>query len=262
MSDVETKRLAEIWVADKIYCSRSDCISSIETRPVIRGKVVDVSDFVASNTKFVIPFGNNVELVSYWIRNWYGRLSAESIAFIVKATKVKREQFLLDGTDDIKRIHSELRSFRKAGAGELIGSQIKSKPIVYSDVLTALRLVSGMHPLSKYLYDVMSKWMSINGIAFVSPHKVLELIDFPCTSVRNVLLALGMEYMSVPDAIERGIVTGKTYHPITPFIAWYNVSRPNYKMGEKEVLLQLYSAGALTQTLESDALTELGVVQV
>lgn len=79
---------------------------------------------------------------------------------------------------------------------EVYGDQlsIPSKITLQGYIMQALEIICGVNPFTEKLYLDIINWPSINYIDIIDYSKTLKLIDFPFTTVKNLLLALGFVY--------------------------------------------------------------------
>lgn len=133
---------------------------------------------------------------------------------------------------------------------------LKEKP-GYSEFLVAWQLSTMQHPVSKYLLSLAKSNSGCNYIVF-SPESILKLINFPFTSIANVVTSLGFPYIYDQPYIDNGWILSK---PLSEhLVLFYGASGVNYKMGSPDGIAQVISNSLVEQKLSLPQSLRLGLV--
>ncbi len=203
---------------------------------------------------------NSTELLVGWLRNNVGCFSQSVKDFwnecVGKSNKAVMPLINSKGAV-LKQAYTETMKFRKSGMDGFMGSTLylRERPS-YDIFILAWRLATMTHPFCNMVMNTICKHHGSNAIDFISPEKLLAYIDFPCTSIANMLIALGIPYVRELEFIDKGwIVT-----PLTDSLTiYYNANWNCYRTGPSESIRLLINNELVKHPLTRDEAFQLGI---
>ncbi len=214
-------------------------------------KPINTDGFVSDNT---------TELLVCWLRHNVGNFSQKVKDFWNECIKLsnKTAVTLINSKGAVmKQAYTEAMKFRKTGLDGFAGSTLylRERPS-YEVFILAWRLATMTHPFCNLVLNTICKHHGTNAIDFLTPDKLLASIDFPCTSIANMLIALDIPYVRDLEYIDKGwIVT-----PLTELMTiYYNANWNCYRTGSSESIRMLLNNELVEHPLTRDEAFQLGI---
>lgn len=192
----------------------------------------------------------NITSCSQEVRKFWERCYAKSNKDVL--TRINESGAL------VKQAYSEMMKFRKSGYDKITGTTLylRERPD-YAKFIMAWRLATLSHPFVRYVLRNVSEYRGVNSIDFLDPSKILKNIDFPYTSVANMLTALGFEYVRDLEYVDRGWV-------LTPYgdglyTIYFNADPSCFKCGSKDAMLFLINNDLVEHSITRDEAFQLQI---
>lgn len=255
--------LAEAKLTDMAYHMQLSKIDDLPAIVTIGSEAIDVS---GRREKLIgllnkIPVGTHIELLALYIQQNWNRFSPEvqetCKALALTAPTEKTTRFSKD--DQLKQLFEEVNSHRISGADCIIGSTlVTNTAITKAEVMTAAAIAVGAHPLRAHLNHTLKTYKSINALDLLEPEAFLGLIDFPITSVRNLLRCMAYSYIDGTSYVADGILVGTTRE----FVVVYAKANPKfYKVMKLETFRAIYHANVFDGPLTKKTSTSYGILE-
>ena len=202
-----------------------------------------------------------VELMVCWLRLNVASLSREVREFWDQCYAKSNKEVLTRVNERgalMKQAYSEMMKFRKTGLEKIAGTTLylRERP-EYAKFLMAWRLATLSHPFVKFVLRNISKYRGVNALDFLSPAKIMEQIDFPYTSVANMLTALGFAYVRDLEYIDKGWV-------LTPYgnglyTIYFNADLECFKCGSEDAMLFLINNDLVEHSMTREEAFQLQI---
>lgn len=132
-----------------------------------------------------------------------------------------------------------------------------NESISFDSFIIALKLVKGLHPFTAHVFRATVKSLSVNAIDFEPINQILGRIDFPITSVANLLTALGLQYVDNSVFIDKNLLVGV----VSPWVlVWVDCNPKFYKLGTAEAICDAIDNQYIAEKLDADTSRTLGFI--
>ncbi|MEG2376796.1 MAG: hypothetical protein RSC43_00410 [Clostridia bacterium] len=270
MKDIKP-RLAQIKAANQLYRTPVSQFKQVKDYTLINSQTYP-SDYGMDLSKCAYTESAVVEMLCIWLSHSLEYTSKEfrTVFSSLSYKHVKKSLALLDLqmqviTDEFTRIKKA--HIKRAGAApkdvfvdSVIyygGTLYTNEPVKLGHWVTAIKLLKGIAPFSNYLYNLINSHYAANSIDFEPVSTVLPLIDFPITSVSNLIQSLGLKYIDNSLFMSEDIVLGAADGW---FVIWMNADRSWFKVGELEGISEILDQHLATVAINAESMHQFKLV--
>lgn len=235
---------------------------------------LDIKDIAATNAmlrtradklpaEYKVAYGHEVELLLCWIHQHIAIGTPDLVGLFYKAGKPISKtystsaQYVDSVVGELKKL---LASFVVKSSKQCVISGLLFCDCKFSDeiIRAAVSLIFGTHPFSHLCTKVTKKHYCINGLDFLNPAEIFSLIDFPITSVQNLLTALCEHYIDSTAFADKGFLVGSTAAGI---IVLYGNKFKSTKLIPPAVFPDIYADEMITEKLSLEMQSSLGILE-
>lgn len=214
------------------------------TEPKIEGRISDCS----------------TELMTLWLRFNVGLFSPEVQQFwgeCLASSPADAATLIASHTDTLRKAFSELLKMRKSLADGISASTLylRTKP-TFEAFVSAWMLASGKHKFAALLQTAYTDNRGTSWFVF-HPELLINAIDFPITSIANMIAALGYAFAVDQPMIDQGRILSYSDSYIR---VYYQASESKFKTGTSETIANLLNNDLIEHDLSARDANELGLI--
>ena len=214
------------------------------TEPKIEGRISDCS----------------TELMTLWLRFNVGLFSPEVQQFwgdCVAATPAEAATLIASHTDILRKAFGELLKMRKSLADGISASTLylRVKP-TFEAFVSAWMLASGKHKFATLLQAAYTDNRGTSWFCF-HPELLIDVIDFPITSISNMIGALGYAFDTEQPMMDQGRILSYSDKYIR---VYYQADESKFKTGTSETIASLINNDLIEPNISARDANELGIV--
>lgn len=258
------QKLANAMLTNIAYRTPITRMSEIPSVISVGSDAVDVSEHRGHLIQLFSEkeYGVNVELTALFLHQHYDLLplSKSEYSVLTKYSTNKSGTTSHFTADPVTPIYNYVRSHRSEGDSYIIAGKLHTPSAVKKqEVASAISVAFGKHPLREYLISVTNKYKSTNAIDMLPPEELLALIDFPFTSVENLLRCIPSIYIDSTVYASRGILVGT----LQEFVVVYADADPAfYKVMELDTFRKLFPKDIFSMKMTKRAAGECGILEI
>ncbi len=252
--------LAVVKCTNQLYFTPVKRLGNFNANVVVDGTLYDCS--AEMRFDIIAPtYGKQVEIMCLALPMFLSNDKDEYLKFFTQCLSAtqKAARSLIDANAPLlKAMFKSFKSKVKTSANGINGSEAYCKePLKYSLFLKAFMLMCQAHPLSDYVARLTKYHKAINAMDYVLPLTIFSLIDFPITSVANLMRAMGYDFVESCEFINKHITIGcrGAYRVI-----WIDGNPDSYKLGLAKDISLLVANNQTHERLDVSSALALGIL--
>lgn len=258
------QKLANAMLTNIAYRTPINQMETIPSVVTVGSDAVDVSEHRKHLLELFSQkqYGVNVELTALFLHQHYELLPLSKAEYSALAKYSAGEASTTSHftADPIAPLYNYVRSHRSEGESYIIAGKLHTPSAVKKrEIVAAASVAFGKHPLREYLISITNKYKSTNAIDMLPPEDLLSLIDFPFTSIENLLRCIPSIYIDSTMYTSRGILVGT----LQEFIVVYAEADPAfYKVMELDTFRKLFYKDIFSTKMTKRAAGECGILEL
>lgn len=202
----------------------------------------------------------STELMTLWLRFNIGAFSPDIQQFwgeCITASSVEAASLVAAHTDILRKAFSQLLKMRKSLVDGISGSTLylRIKP-TFEAFVSAWMLASGKHKFATLLQAAYEDGRGTSWFVF-HPDLLIDAIDFPITSISNMITSLGFVFANNQPMIDSGRIMSYSDKYIR---VYYQSNESKFKTGSSEAIASLLNNDLIEQELSARDANDLGLI--
>lgn len=203
---------------------------------------------------------NSVELLVVWLQSNIVQLDSDIQLLWNKFLDMNSSQSakaVSEQTAKLKRAYVNVMKFRKATSTGVAGSTLllTEKPS-FDSFIKAWRLATLSHPFSEVVYKYYTSQQGVNGLDF-NTVEIFNTIDFPLTSISNMITAIGLPFVKEQRWIDNGwIISHKEDGNV---ILFYDSTPSKFKIGTPDAIAYVINNMLVEHKFSHEECTNIGL---